>query len=68
MIMPSDFHPRSVAISAYGTSLLYGLSAGAIAPMIAPMIALNAILRDPPRSSAILRGTSPAVAGLVVSR
>jgi hypothetical protein len=65
MIMPSDFHPRSVAISAYGTSLLYGLSAGAIAPMIAPVIALNAILRG---ASAILRGTSPAVAGLVVSR
>lgn len=47
------FRLRSVAVSAYGPSLLYGFSSGAIAPVIA--------------ISAIARGASVAVAGLVVS-
>jgi MFS family permease len=47
------FRLRSVAVSAYGPSLLYGFSSGVIAPVIA--------------ISAIERGASIAVAGLVVS-
>lgn len=55
MTAPSDapFRLRSVAVSAYGPSLLYGFSQGVIAPVIA--------------ISAIDRGASVAVAGLVVS-
>lgn len=55
MTAPSDtpFRLRSVAVSAYGPSLLYGFSQGVIAPVIA--------------ISAIDRGSSVAVAGLVVS-
>jgi MFS family permease len=49
----APFRLRSVAVSAYGPSLLYGFSSGAIAPVIA--------------ISAIERGASIAVAGLVVS-
>ena len=49
----TPFRLRSVAISAYGPSLLYGFSAGVIAPVIA--------------ISALDRGASLAVAGLVVS-
>jgi MFS family permease len=49
----TSFRLRSVAISAYGPSLLYGFSAGVIAPVIA--------------ISALDRGASLAVAGLVVS-
>lgn len=54
MIMSSQpFRLRSVAISAYGPSLLYGFSSGIIAPVIA--------------ISAIERGATLAVAGLVVA-
>jgi MFS family permease len=57
MIMSSppetSFRLRSVAVSAYGPSLLYGFSQGVIAPVIA--------------ISAIDRGATVAVAGLVVS-
>jgi MFS family permease len=57
MIMSSSpdaaFSLRSVAVSAYGPSLLYGFSSGVIAPVIA--------------ISALDRGASVAVAGLVVS-
>jgi MFS family permease len=49
----SPFRLRSVAVSAYGPSLLYGFSQGIIAPVIA--------------ISAIDRGATVAVAGLVVS-
>ena len=49
----TTFRLRSVAISAYGPSLLYGFSSGVIAPVVA--------------ISAIDRGASVAVAGLVVS-
>jgi MFS family permease len=47
------FQLRSVALPAYGPSLLYGFSAGVLAPVIA--------------ISAIDRGATVAVAGLVVS-
>jgi MFS family permease len=53
MIMSSPFRLRSVAVSAYGPSLLYGFSSGIIAPVIA--------------ISAIDRGATVAGAGLVVS-
>jgi MFS family permease len=55
MTAPSDapFRLRSVAVSAYGPSLLFGFSQGVIAPVIA--------------ISAIDRGASVAGAGLVVS-
>jgi MFS family permease len=57
MIMSSgpetSFRLRSVAVPAYGPSLLYGLSQGVIAPVIA--------------LSALDRGASVALAGLVVS-
>lgn len=49
----TPFRLRSVAVSAYGPSLLYGFSQGIIAPVIA--------------ISAIERGATVAVAGLVVS-
>jgi MFS family permease len=49
----TPFRLRSVAASAYGPSLLYGFSQGVIAPVIA--------------ISAIDRGATVAVAGLVVS-
>jgi MFS family permease len=49
----TPFRLRSVAVSAYGPSLLYGFSQGIIAPVVA--------------ISAIERGASIAVAGLVVS-
>jgi MFS family permease len=52
-IVPNDFRLRSVAVSAYGPSLLYGFSSGVIAPVVA--------------LSAIERGASVAVSGLVVS-
>ncbi len=51
--MDSTFRLRSVAVAAYGPALLYGLSAGVIAPVIA--------------LSAIDRGATVAGAGLVVS-
>jgi MFS family permease len=51
--MSSTFRLRSVAVSAYGPSLLYGFSQGVIAPVIA--------------ISAIERGGTVAIAGLVVS-
>jgi MFS family permease len=47
------FRLRDVAIPAYGPSLLYGISSGAVAPVIA--------------LSAVQRGASVAVAGLVVA-
>jgi MFS family permease len=53
MTTEAPFRLRSVAVSAYGPSLLYGFSSGVIAPVIA--------------FSAIERGASLAVAGLVVS-
>jgi MFS family permease len=53
MTTGAPFRLRSVAVSAYGPSLLYGFSSGVIAPVIA--------------ISAIERGASIAVAGLVVS-
>jgi MFS family permease len=49
----TPFRLRSVAVPAYGPSLLYGFSSGVIAPVIA--------------ISAIERGGTLAVAGLVVS-
>jgi MFS family permease len=49
----APFRLRSVAVSAYGPTLLYGFSQGIIAPVVA--------------ISAIERGASVAVAGLVVS-
>jgi MFS family permease len=49
----TPFRLRSIAASAYGPSLLYGFSQGVIAPVIA--------------ISAIDRGATVAVAGLVVS-
>jgi MFS family permease len=49
----APFSLRSVAVTAYGPSLLYGFSQGIIAPVIA--------------ISAIERGATVAVAGLVVS-
>jgi MFS family permease len=53
MTADAPFRLRSVAVSAYGPSLLYGFSSGVIAPVIA--------------ISAIERGASIATAGLVVS-
>jgi MFS family permease len=55
MTSPPDppFRLRSVALTAYAPSVLYGFSSGVIAPVIA--------------LSAIERGASVAVAGLVVS-
>ncbi|MEV6847209.1 MFS transporter [Actinoplanes sp. NPDC051411] len=53
MTTETPFRLRSVGVSAYGPSLLYGFSSGVIAPVIA--------------ISAIERGASIAVAGLVVS-
>ncbi|GAA2556593.1 MFS transporter [Winogradskya consettensis] len=53
MIMPADFTLRSVALTAYGPSLLYGFSSGLTAPVIA--------------LTAIHRGASVAVAGLIVA-
>jgi MFS family permease len=53
MTTEAPFRLRSVAVSAYGPALLYGFSSGVIAPVIA--------------ISAIERGASIAVAGLVVS-
>jgi MFS family permease len=53
MTTEAPFRLRSVAVSAYGPSLLYGFSSGVIAPVIA--------------FSATERGASLAVAGLVVS-
>lgn len=53
MTTGAPFRLRSVAVSAYGPSLLYGFASGVIAPVVA--------------ISAIERGASIAVAGLVVS-
>jgi len=53
MTTEAPFRLRSVAVSAYGPALLYGFSSGVTAPVIA--------------ISAIERGASIAVAGLVVS-
>ncbi|WP_305786978.1 MFS transporter [Symbioplanes lichenis] len=49
----TEFRLRSVAVPAYGPSLLYGISSGAVAPVVA--------------LSAVQRGASVAVAGLVVA-
>jgi MFS family permease len=49
----TTFRLRSMAVSAYGPSLLYGFSSGVIAPVIA--------------ISALERGASVAVAGLIVA-
>ncbi|WP_306210113.1 MFS transporter [Actinoplanes sp. RD1] len=49
----TGFRLRDVAVPAYGPSLLYGISSGAVAPVVA--------------LSAVQRGASVAVAGLVVA-